>query len=68
MFEIIQSIESLTSTGHHLLCGDGVERSVFPHILILLADYKEQYVYIFSSVKLLFTTLQKMYDGSYSRR
>jgi len=42
MFEIVKSIESLAETGHHLVCGDGVERLVFPHILILSADYEEQ--------------------------
>jgi len=42
MYEIVLSIELLTKTGHHLCCGDGVERIIFPYIPILSADYKEQ--------------------------
>ena len=42
MYEIVSSIESLTETGHHLHCGDKVDRTIFPHILILSADYEEQ--------------------------
>ena len=42
MYEIVSSIESLTETGHHLRCGDNIDRTVFPHILILSADYEEQ--------------------------
>jgi hypothetical protein len=35
MYEIVSSIEFLTETGHRLRCGDNVERTIFPHILIL---------------------------------
>jgi hypothetical protein len=42
MSEIVSSIEALSEIGHHLLCGDGVDRTIFPHILILSADYEEQ--------------------------
>ena len=42
VFEIIKSIEALTETGNQIKCGDGVEHNIFPHILILSADYEEQ--------------------------
>jgi len=42
VFEVIRSIEALTETGYQIQCGDGVEHNIFPHILILSADYEEQ--------------------------
>jgi hypothetical protein len=42
MSEIVSSIEPLTETGYNLRCGDGADRVIFPHILILSADYEEQ--------------------------
>jgi hypothetical protein len=42
MFEIVHSIEFLSEAGYHMRCGDNIDRTVFPHILILSADYEEQ--------------------------
>ncbi|KAH9001527.1 hypothetical protein EDB92DRAFT_1788816 [Lactarius akahatsu] len=41
---IVQSIVTHSKTGCWLECGDGVERWLFPIVLILSADYKEQCV------------------------
>jgi len=42
MREIISSLEPHTKFGHNLRCGDGVSRTIFPHIIILSSDYEEQ--------------------------
>ncbi|PPQ74821.1 hypothetical protein CVT26_005455 [Gymnopilus dilepis] len=42
MQEIISSIEQYTILGTSMLCADQVERQIFPHILILSADFEEQ--------------------------
>ncbi|KAH9965573.1 hypothetical protein BJV74DRAFT_799600 [Russula compacta] len=39
---IIQSILELSKTGCWLECGDGIQRWIFPVVLILSADYEEQ--------------------------
>lgn len=42
MEEIISSIILLSAFGMMLQCGDGITQTVFPHILMLSADYEEQ--------------------------
>jgi hypothetical protein len=41
---VIESIVEYSKTGCWLKCGDGQQRWIFPTILILSADYEEQYV------------------------
>lgn len=43
-YEVLATISELSRTGQHVRCGDEVDRHVFPAILILSADYEEQYV------------------------
>ncbi|KDR65883.1 hypothetical protein GALMADRAFT_81379 [Galerina marginata CBS 339.88] len=40
--QIFKSIEAFTEFGTSLECADGVTRIIYPHILILSADYEEQ--------------------------
>ncbi|KAJ3509195.1 hypothetical protein NLJ89_g5347 [Agrocybe chaxingu] len=42
--ELLSSIATLSRTGFSVVCGDGIERLLFPIILILAADYEEQSV------------------------
>lgn len=42
-YEVLASIRKLSKTGYHMECADGVVRHIFPAILILSADYEEQY-------------------------
>lgn len=41
--ELLDSIRELSKIGYHIECADGVTRHIFPAILILCADYEEQY-------------------------
>ena len=41
---LLESIKLHSWTGCSVVCGDGIERLLFPFILILSADYEEQYV------------------------
>jgi hypothetical protein len=41
--KLLASISELSKIGFHIECADGVTRHVFPAILILSADYEEQY-------------------------
>lgn len=34
---------AMSKIGHHFLCGDAIERWLFPLLLILAADLEEQY-------------------------
>ena len=43
-YEILESIRLLGKVGYKLLCGDNIMRWLFPLLLILSADYEEQYV------------------------
>ncbi|KAF9783985.1 hypothetical protein BJ322DRAFT_1007764 [Thelephora terrestris] len=43
-YKLLESISEISEIGHWVRCGDGVERHVFPLILILSADYEEQSV------------------------
>jgi hypothetical protein len=43
-YEILESIEKYAELGFSLDCGDGVRRKIHPFILIVSADYEEQYV------------------------
>jgi hypothetical protein len=43
-YEIVESIEIYAELGFALDCGDGVRRKIYPFILIVSADYEEQYV------------------------
>lgn len=40
--KILESIKQYSKTGCKIMCGDGVERVLFPFIFILSADYEEQ--------------------------
>jgi len=42
-YELLASIRRLSKIGCHIKCADGVVRHIFPVILILSADYEEQY-------------------------
>ena len=44
---MLESIMSISSTGSWFRCGDDIVRHLFPYILILSADYEEQFVCIF---------------------
>lgn len=41
---LLSSLSEYSRTGCYVRCGDGVVRRFFPCILILSADYEEQYV------------------------
>ena len=41
-YKLLESIEEYSKKGCWVRCGDGVERHVYPLILILAADYEEQ--------------------------
>ncbi|TFK17829.1 hypothetical protein FA15DRAFT_733009 [Coprinopsis marcescibilis] len=41
---ILESIVDYSKTGYFFQCGDGIQRGVFPLVMILLADYEEQCV------------------------
>jgi hypothetical protein len=43
-YKILESIEVYSKIGCWVECGDGVRRLIYPLILILAADYEEQYV------------------------
>jgi hypothetical protein len=42
-YEVLESIHAVAKTGFHVKCGDGIIRHFYPVILILSADYEEQY-------------------------
>ena len=47
--EIVQSIENAANFGTILMCGDGLERQIFPRVLIISADFEEQYIIQFAN-------------------
>lgn len=44
--KLLESIEEHSEEGCYVTCGDGVTRRFFPLVLILSADYEEQYVIV----------------------
>ena len=44
-FRLLESIQQHLKTGFWFECADGVQRWLFPLILILSADYEEQCVF-----------------------
>ena len=42
-YELLDSIHAHSKTGFHIKCADGIVRHLYPVILILSADYEEQY-------------------------
>jgi hypothetical protein len=42
-YELLDSIRVHSKTGLHIECADEVVRHLYPAILILSADYEEQY-------------------------
>jgi len=42
-YELLDSIRVHSKTGYFIKCADGVVRHLYPAILILSADYEEQY-------------------------
>ena len=42
-YELLDSIHAHSKTGFYIECADGVVRHLYPAILILSADYEEQY-------------------------
>ena len=42
-YELLDSIHAQSKTGIYIKCADGVVRHLYPAILILSADYEEQY-------------------------
>jgi len=45
-YELLDSIQAYSQVGFHIKCADGVERHLYPVILILSADYEEQYEWL----------------------
>ena len=45
--ELLASIHAVSKTGTHIKCADGIIRHLYPVILILSADYEEQYGLLF---------------------
>ena len=43
--ELLATIKELSKIGYHIECADGIVHHIFPAILMLSADYEEQYVY-----------------------
>ena len=41
-YKLLESIEAYSATGCWVACGDGIERNIYPLILVLAADYEEQ--------------------------
>jgi hypothetical protein len=41
--ELLATIRELSKVGYHIECADGIVRHLFPTILMLSADYEEQY-------------------------
>jgi hypothetical protein len=41
--ELLTTIRQLSKLGYNIECADGIVRHIFPAILILSADYEEQY-------------------------
>jgi len=54
-YELLDSIHIHSKTGFHIRCGDGIVRHLFPAILILSADYEEQYGYSYISYNVKLT-------------
>lgn len=42
-YELLDTIRNLSKIGYSIKCADGVIRRIFPAIIILSADYEEQY-------------------------
>ena len=42
-YELLDSIHIQSKTGFYIKCADGITRHLYPVILILSADYEEQY-------------------------
>ncbi|KAF9019316.1 hypothetical protein BDP27DRAFT_1439933 [Rhodocollybia butyracea] len=42
--KILESVTLISSTGQTLICADGIQRDLYPYILILSSDYEEQCV------------------------
>jgi hypothetical protein len=42
--KLLDSIGEHSKTGFAVECGDGIERVLYPFVIILSADYEEQYV------------------------
>jgi hypothetical protein len=43
-YELLDLVQQYSRTGCWVHCGDNIDRRFFPAILILSADYEEQYV------------------------
>jgi len=42
--KLLETIKYYSKTGFMIVCSDGIERCLFSFIVILSADYEEQYV------------------------
>lgn len=42
--KVVESIKTHAEFGRSIRCGDGKERQIFPRIIMISADYEEQYV------------------------
>ena len=42
-YELLDSIRIHSKSGYYIRCADGIVRHLYPAILILSADYEEQY-------------------------
>ena len=48
-YELLDSIQTYSQVGIYIKCADGIERHLYPVILILSADYEEQYGWLYIS-------------------
>lgn len=49
-YKLVESIWLHSKTGCWILCGDGVKHHLFPAIIILSADFEEQYVFNYERI------------------
>jgi len=43
LYKLLESLEIPSKVGHWTTCGDGIDRWLWPRIVILAADYEEAY-------------------------
>ena len=63
-YELVDSIHAVSKTGLYITCADGITRHLYPVILILSADYEEQYeFYVLHTYLCLY--FNKVFYGTY---
>jgi hypothetical protein len=51
-FKLLETIKEYSVIGCWVTCGDGLKRHLFPIVLMLSADYEEQYVYYIPKISI----------------